>query len=344
MDRSSLRALKGSQFDPDGVGLKNGHFIGLPFSEEESEVVVISVPWDVTVSFGAGTADGPTAVLDESSQLDLEDPYMPGGWAKGIFVRPSEVKIRESSLRNRAIAEEYIAHLEAGGQPATKSSILESLNSLCESLQDHVYQQAKSIIENGQIPGVLGGDHSTPFGLIRASLEKHPQMGILQVDAHMDLRNAYEGFTWSHASIFRNVLDRLPAKCLVQIGIRDYCQAEWTYAMNSLDRVHVYRDRDIREEMFRGASFDYMIQQVIEKLPQDVHISFDIDGLEPSLCPGTGTPVPGGLSFAEATFLLEAIHRSGRRIVSFDLCETGPGLWDANVAARILYKLCLLAG
>lgn len=344
MDRATIRANKSSEFDPDGVGLKNGRFIGLPFDEEESEVIVMTAPWDVTVSFGSGTADGPEAVLRESSQLDLEDPFLSEGWKKGIYVRHPDAQFRERSQRNRLVAEDYIAHLEAGGAPATMATTLSGINDECEALHQEVYLQSRSILENGQTPGLLGGDHSTPYGLIRASLEKYPQLGILQVDAHMDLREAYEGFTWSHASIFRNVMERLPLSRLVQVGIRDYCSAEWSYAMRSNDRIQVFRDRDIRERLFQGGNYDSVVAAILERLPQEVHISFDIDGLDPSLCPGTGTPVPGGLSFNEAVHLLESVKRSGRRIVSFDLCETGKGEWDANVGARILYKLALLAG
>lgn len=344
MDRATIRAIKSSEFDPDGVGLKNGRFIGLPFDEEESDVVVMTIPWDVTVSFGSGTADGPEAVLHESSQLDLEDTFIPEGWKKGIYVRQPDAQIRERSQRKRLVAEEYITHLEAGGSPATMASMLSDINDECEALHEDVYLRSRSILENGQTPGLLGGDHSTPYGLIRASLERYPKMGILQVDAHMDLREAYEGFTWSHASIFRNVMDRLPLSKLVQVGIRDFCSAEWSYALNSNDRIQVFPDRDIRERLFKGANYDSVVAKFLEQLPHEVHISFDIDGLEPSLCPGTGTPVPGGLSFNEAVHILEAVKRSGRRIVSFDLCETGKEEWDANVGARILYKLALLAG
>lgn len=344
MDRTSIRQEKIAAFDPDGVGLKNGRFIGLPFTEEESEVVILSIPWDVTVSFGSGTAEGPAAILEESSQLDLEDPFLPEAWKKGIYLCPADLETRERSAQLRIQAEAHISRLESGSDMGSMDGKLETLNLACEELQQKVYRRSAEIFDRGQIPGLLGGDHSTPFGLIRAALDRFPHAGILQIDAHMDLREAYEGFTWSHASIFRNVMDRLPAKRLVQVGIRDYCHAEWAYAMGSPDRIRVFRDRDIRKSLFQGVPYDQIVQNIVDCLPQAVHVSFDIDGLNPALCPGTGTPVPGGLEFNEAIHLLEAVKQSGRRIISFDLCETGPYVWDANVGARILYKLATLAG
>lgn len=345
MERSQLRAEKVKQFNPNGVGLRNGHFIGLPFTEAESEVVILSAPWDVTVSFGAGTADGPERVLEESGQLDLEDAFIPGAWTRGLFVRPADAGIRETSRRLRSRAEAYLNDLEAGLPTGPYQEDLAAINQACQAFHEDIYTSAEALFEKGQIPGLLGGDHSTPFGLIRAAVSRYPDLGILQVDAHMDLRQAYEGFTWSHASIFRNVMDRLPVQKLVQVGIRDYCQEEWAYANSTSGRVQVYRDRDIQGALFEGRSFADLAREMISLLPAHVHISFDIDGLEPSLCPGTGTPVPGGLSYNQAVYLLEEILRSGRKVVSFDLCEVGgTDAWDANVGARMLYKMANLAG
>ncbi|MCF8237830.1 MAG: agmatinase family protein [Saprospiraceae bacterium] len=345
MDRKAQRAIRLRQFNPNGVGLRNGRFIGLPFHEEEAEVVVQSVPWDVTVSYGGGAALGPGMILDASGQLDLEDPIVPEAWTLGVFVRSPDDALLERSTVLREKAEFHIGTLEVGMKTDRSIAILEEVNEACAQLHEEVYQDSLQIIRNGQIPGLVGGDHSTPFGLIRALNETYPQMGILQIDAHMDLRRAYEGFAWSHASIFYNVMNRLDIQQLVQVGIRDYCQEEWQNALSDPDRIKVYRDRDIRQAQFDGASLSSIWQEVVDHLPSEVYISFDIDGLDPSLCPGTGTPVPGGLSFAEANALLEQIVSSGRQIIGFDLCEVaGDPDWDGNVGARLVYRLATLAG
>jgi agmatinase len=169
-------------------------------------------------------------------------------------------------------------------------------------------------------------------------------MGILHVDAHADLRRAYEGFRWSHASIFWNVLSECPGvEKLVQVGVRDFGHAEMRSIEDSGGRIETFFEADLRSSQARGESWDSACHRVVAPLPDEVYVSFDIDGLSADLCPHTGTPVPGGLSFGEACHLLRTLALSGKRVVGFDLCEVAPGPkgdeWDANVGARVLYKL-----
>ena len=191
---------------------------------------------------------------------------------------------------------------------------------------------------------MLGGDHSAPFGAIRAHAEAFPDLGILHLDAHADLREAYEGFTWSHASIMFNVVRQLPAvKKLVQVAIRDLCEAEAALIDGSGGRIVTFHDSKLAQGRFDGATWTHQVDEIVSHLPERVYLSFDIDGLDPTLCPNTGTPVPGGLSFHQASALLAGVVRSGRSIVGFDLCEVAPdpagGEWDGNVGARLLYKM-----
>jgi agmatinase len=204
---------------------------------------------------------------------------------------------------------------------------------------------------------VLGGDHSTPFGAIRAYGGHHPGLGILHIDAHADLRDAYEGFTWSHASIMNNVVRRIGSKggiaTLVQVGIRDLGEREHRMIMEPRPRgesaITTYFDATAKARLHAGETWAAICDEIVGRLPKKVYISFDIDGLDPVLCPDTGTPVPGGLSFNELLELLRALGRNGRRIVGFDLNEVAPsprtprpewgGDWNANVGARALYKM-----
>jgi agmatinase len=166
------------------------------------------------------------------------------------------------------------------------------------------------------------------------------------VDAHCDLRDGYEGFTYSHASIMFNALKEIPElQRLVQVGVRDYSESEWEYIKNSNYRVITYFDKEIRTRLFDGQSWKLIAEDIIDKLPQKVFISFDIDGLDRKLCPFTGTPVPGGFELEQVFFLFSKLLQSGRTIVGFDLNEVGIGGdtdWDANVGARVLFKLCNL--
>ena len=179
---------------------------------------------------------------------------------------------------------------------------------------------------------------------LRLKLEERYKERMTWTCEH-DLRRAYEGFTFSHASIMFNVLERIPAvERLVQVGIRDFCEAEWNYAKAQGQRARIFLDADLQHRRHLGRPWAKSAQEIVAALPQEVWISFDIDGLDPRFCPHTGTPVPGGLDFAEANHLIAAVARSGRKIIGFDLNEvspdpTGRSEWDANVGARLLYKL-----
>src|SRR5262249_12119223 len=214
-----------------------------------------------------------------------------------------------------------------------------------ERVNAHVRATVERWLARDKLVGVVGGDHSVPFGAIEAIAKRFPGVGILHVDAHADLRRAYEGFEWSHASIMDNVVRKVPGVArLVQVGIRDFCEEELDAVRASEGRVVTHFDLDWQRRMLRGETFGKLCEAAVAALPREVWVSFDVDGLDPALCPHTGTPVPGGLSFAQACVLLETLVESGRRIVGFDLNEVAPGPdgdeWDANVGARLLYKLC----
>ncbi len=341
-----------ANFSPDDVGMDNGNYFGLPFGAAEAELVLLSVPWDVTVSYNGGAAAGPEAILAASTQVELRDAHYPEGWRRGIATVPADPWIAEASVRLRAEAERVIAHLEAGGSTVDGeiAAPLAAVNAGSERLNDIVFAQAASFLAEGRIVGLVGGDHSTPLGLMRAvagSLAaRGEEFGILHIDAHADLRAAYEGFAYSHASIMYNALQLPQVVRLVQVGIRDFCDGEVDLARESGGRIVQYDDYMLAENAFEGLDWGMQCAGIIEQLPENVYVSFDIDGLSPDNCPGTGTPVPGGLSYREAVYLLARVAESGRRIVGFDLTEVSPaendGEWNANVGARVLYKLCNL--
>lgn len=343
------KSEKIASFDPSGVGLKNGHFIGLPFDENDAETVLLTVPWDVTVSYADGTATAGQNILEASAQLDLHDPDVPDAWKMGIYMRHLDLVWLNRNTELRPLAEQYIDFLENGGElgidPEMQATLAE-INDACFDLKNWVYQETKALLALGKRVGIVGGEHSVPLGYLEALAEHHGNFGILQIDAHQDLRDAYEGFTYSHASIFYNALKIRQVERLVQVGIRDFCEAETDYVIASNGRVLVWTDQQIREAEFEGSSFKSLCERIVDDLPERVYISFDIDGLQPDLCPNTGTPVPGGLTFNEAVYLLKTVVKSGRKIIGFDLCEVGgvDNEWDGNVGARVLYKLVNLMG
>lgn len=328
------------EFNPNDVGIANGNYFGLPDSPQQAEINLLPVTWDATVSYGAGTAQGPQAILDASLQVDLFDPYVPQAWRVKLGTLPFNRDLEKMNRQARELAESVIARLEAGQEADLQA--LDRVNELSEQVNDYVYRTVAGELKAGKIVGLVGGDHSCPFGAIKAAGEHFGAFGILHIDAHADLRQAYEGFVYSHASIMYNSLQQVPELTrLVQVGIRDYCEQE-DALIRDHEKIVAFGDAQVRRRMFEGAGWGQICDEILAALPDQVYISFDIDGLLPVYCGGTGTPVPGGLEFAEAEYLLARISESGKRIIGFDLCEVAPateGEWDANVGARMLFKL-----
>ena len=338
-----------SNYDPNSVGNPNNNIFGLPTNEEDARLIILPIPWEVTVSYGAGTARAPEAILKASLQVDLFDPEFPDAWKVGYYMRPSDRKVLMKSDYLRKEAELFIDYISKGEEVAANQFMCKTLKEVNEGanfLNTWVYEQTKNLLEKDKLVGVLGGDHSTPLGFFKAIAEKHGDFGILQIDAHFDLRAAYEGFNYSHASIMYNALNEIPQlQRLVQMGIRDFGSDEWEYVKNSNFRVITYFDKEIRNRQFEGQTWKSIAEEIISKLPDKVFISFDIDGLDRKLCPFTGTPVPGGFELEQVFYLFTQLLKSGKTIVGFDLNEVGIGGdtdWDANVGARVLFKLCNL--
>jgi agmatinase len=335
-------------FDPNSVGNPNNNIFGLPFAEEDARLVILPVPWEVTVSYNAGTARSAEHIFKAALQVDVFDPDVKDGWKQGFYMRPVNKKILLKSDYLRKEAElliDYVSKGEAVEQNNFMCKSLREINEGANFLNKWVYEQTRELLQAGKLVLLLGGDHSTPLGYFKAMEEKHGSFGILQIDAHCDLRASYEGFVYSHASIMYNALKEVPGiSKLVQVGIRDYCDEEWDYIQQSNGRVVTYFFPDIRERQFEGETWKDIVNEMVQHLPQKVFISFDIDGLDPKLCPHTGTPVAGGFEAEQVYYLLKKVVQSGRTIVGMDLVEIGVGEndWDANVGAHVLFKLCNL--
>lgn len=334
-----------SQFDANGVSNPKNNIFGLPFQEEDARLVILPVPWEVTVSYGAGTSRATEHIFHASMQVDLFDAETNDAWRQGFYMRPTDKKVLMKSDYLRKEAELYIDY-------TSKGEILEKNSFMCKSLKEinegstnlnkWVYEQTKALLDNGKLVALLGGDHSTPLGYFKAIGEKHGDFGILQIDAHCDLRKKYEDFLYSHASVMYNALQEIPElKRLVQLGVRDYSKDEYEYIQSSGGKVVTYFDKDIKNRAYEGESWKQIVDEIVGHLPDKVYISFDIDGLDPKLCPSTGTPVPGGFEAEQIIYLIRKVIQSGRQFLGFDLVEIGVGDtdWDSNVGARILWKL-----
>lgn len=322
-------------FDPDAPALSGDPLFGLPFEPDDAAVVVVPVPFEATTSFGRGTAHAPQQVLDASVQVDLHDTDAPGAWRSGIAMLPIP---KEMEAWCRSAATHAAKVIQAGGAQttATKRSA-QAVDAICERVNSWTHEQTARLLDAGKIPAILGGDHSVPFGAMKAAFERHAGMGILHVDAHADLRDAYQGFIWSHASILHNVCRQFAPCAVSQVGLRDLGEAEHR-RIQSDPALHAIFDRDVRHAVTRGIPWIDIVDRALAPLPEHVWITFDVDGLQPSLAPNTGTPVPGGLDWHQTLVLLEETFRR-HHVVGFDIVEVGNDPWDANVAARLLYKM-----
>jgi agmatinase len=331
-----------SNYNPSSVGQVNGNLFGLPFDYDSANLIVFGVPWEVTVSYRPGTAMGPQQVLDASPQLDLFDFDHPNGWQQGIFMESIDRDLVEKNNYYRQQASQIIERLESGislSDAPDLTNVLVDVNEACQQVNQWLFDRAKKALQQGKKVAVIGGDHSVPLGYMKALATQCSEFGILHIDAHADLRNAYEGFEFSHASIMFNAMKIPHISKLVQVGLRDICQEEINTIEDSQGRIIAYYDPVIKQQLYAGKTWLQICQEIVSHLPAQVYISFDVDGLDPKLCPATGTPVPGGLELEQAFCLFRAVVNSGRQIIGFDVSEVGNAQWDGNVGARIVYKI-----
>ena len=330
---SVLMAAERGDPPPATAGL-----FGVDFPKEKAQVCLLGVPWDATSSYGSGSHRAPEGVRIASHQMDLEDAFFGSAYRYGIHLETLS-DILTSNQEARRLVDQVIAAFDRGENPC--QSDIHDVNHMSIDVFKQVREKAKTLINDGKIVGILGGDHSVSHPLLEALSEKEP-FGVLHIDAHHDLRACYEGFHHSHASVFYNAVENGWVDRLVSVGIRDFSKGEAGLAA-AREEIITFYDEDLFARKSCGQSWQSICEDVIAALPERVYISFDIDGLSPVYCPSTGTPVPGGLAYSEVVFLIHTLVSAGHQVVGFDLVEVVPNTgseWDANVAARLLYKLC----
>jgi agmatinase len=261
---------------------------------ENAKVLIWPVPFEKTVSYGGGTKDGPHAIIDASRNMELFDEEVGGETAQiGIHTLPAIDADRE-------------------------------VNEMMQAL----YDETKRLMKLNKFICMLGGEHSISSPVIKAHHEVYPNLSVLQIDAHADLRDEYDGTPYSHASIMRRVVEFCPA---VQVGIRSL-SADEARAIPSLP-TKVFYAKDI------VGRTDW-IEEAVANLTDDVYLTIDVDGFDPSLIPTTGTPEPGGLGWYEVVWLIKKAAEQ-RRIVGMDVTElsTQPGNNSPSfLTAKLIYK------
>jgi agmatinase len=271
-----------------------------------ARAVVLPIPFDATTCYRPGTREGPQAIIDASRNLELYDP-----------------ELRRSPYRAGI-------HTLRAVEPIMGDS---------QAMTDRIEQITSHLLETGKLLIMLGGDHSTTTGVVRAYAKQYPQMSVLQLDAHADLREEYEGNVLSSATIMHRVLDVCPRTA--QVGIRSLSEPEAQLVAERA--LPMWLASEIHR---RGLTGDRAwIPEVVEALTDEVYVTIDIDVFDPSLVPGTGTPEPGGLGWYDVMDLLTAVATS-KRIIGFDVVEVSPlveGHVSPVVAAKVVYKLLGLA-
>jgi agmatinase len=261
---------------------------------EDAKVLIWPVPFEKTVSYGGGAKGGPAAIIDASRYMEIYDEEIGGETARiGIHTLPA---------------------IDAERKPEEMMAALES--------------EARKLLDTGKFICMLGGEHSITAPVVRAFAGRFPKLSVLQIDAHADLRESYEGTPHSHASAMRRVLEVCPA---VQVGIRSL-SGEEARAIPSLP-TRLFYAKDI------SGRTDW-VDRAVDALSDNVYITIDVDGLDPSLVPDTGTPEPGGLTWNEALALLRTAAAK-RNVVGMDLVELcGPSASNASafLSAKLIYK------
>lgn len=321
-------------------------------SYQKASVIIQAAPWEVTSSYGGGSSLGPENIIKASSQLDFfnfttkvePEPFI---YMKGVDQNILKLN-NKLQIHAQKIMQACGAHDSENNRQLDTAllTLQKEINTESEKLNNSIYNNTITVLTDKKIPALLGGDHSVSLGAIKACSEKYENLSILHIDAHADLRKSYQGFTHSHASIMYNVMElNLPPKKLCSVGVRDFCEQEYNYAKKN-PKVKIFFDKNLKISTFQGIPWVQQCKNIISELDENVYISFDIDGLQPNFCPNTGTPVPGGLSYSEALFLLEEVTRENKKIVGFDLCEVSCGTsateWDANIGARLLFEMSLI--
>ena len=260
---------------------------------ENSRYVLLPVGYDGTSTFEKGADRGPQAIIDASDSLELYDHiYDCEAYKAGIFTDTFQYDF-----------------------------------STPETMIRGVYERIHHFLEAGKIPGILGGEHSVSIGAIQAMSERYPDLSVLQIDAHADLRDSYLGSPYNHACVMRRAQEYA---CVVQAGIRNVCAEE--------------RQNIVPENIFYAHQIHHhekWIPEAVNRLTEHVYLTIDLDGFDPSIVPATGTPLPGGLSWYAVISLLDYLFKN-RKVVGFDVVELCPQPNDKIsdvLAAALVYKI-----
>ena len=275
------------------------NFLGLPseFAEfEKSEFVILPVPYEQTTTYQKGTKHAPQAIIAASQEVETFDEELKFEACKAGICTLDHMEITTSGA---------------------------------QGMLEKVYQATNELINNGKKLVMVGGEHTISIGAVKAFCERYPNLCVLQMDAHADLRDSYQGNRFSHACVMRRIGE---LSHFVGVGIRNLSEEEHDFIQK--DKIDIFFAQDLK-------NFDRWKERALDRLGSDVYLTFDLDVLDPSIMPAVGTPEPGGLLWYETLdFLKELVYE--KNLVGFDVVELCPipGLVAPDfLAARLIYKI-----
>ncbi len=293
-------------------------FLGLPEPDpSQAEAVILPVPYEATTSYGKGTGQGPYALLAASPYLETYD----------------ELRDSEPAINSVTSSPDHPCSRYWTAPPVEIPAPL-------EPAMEAIYTRAAELVQPGRILCSIGGEHAITAPLIRAHLPHYPNLHVLQIDAHADLRSSYEGTPLSHASAMARVIDQVGSR-LTQVGIRAICAEDRQVIREQ--RLHTFFAHGLQNK-----PREVWIAEVLATLGDQVYLTVDVDGLDPSVVPATGTPEPGGLSWWDTVELIRALGKH-RQIIGADVVElavTGQAETDrlsAFTVAKLVYQILAAA-
>lgn len=331
----------------DDSASDSGYYFRDKTSTDEAKLVVVSVPWSVTSDYGRGAAYAPDAIIDASDKKDIYDLKRDISHYGSVATADIDYNIQECSGRLGHEAERIALSLEESDTIGERTHArIERVNVGFGEMQASVYRQVRRIAKSGKQVAIVGGDQSVAFGAVKALSEHHKGIGVLNIDAHADLKHEGVPYTYSHTTVMRNIAEELSCVGkIVEVGVRDINHDELAFATAN-DKVEIHFSEELAARRFEGETWGKICDEICESLPPKVYISFDIDALKIEFCHNTNSPVPGGMTFDEVVYLVNRVVATGHTIVGFDITEVVPNLdnvMDANVAARLLGKMIVAA-
>ena len=301
---------------------------------------VYFVPWGVTTTFGFGTENCYQSIRSVYHQLDSLHPFL--NYSINLqFIEPNQsildlnhtFYLKSKEIINDCNNDKFLSE--------NQLISLKMINESSVELNNMVYLDTLNLLKQKKQFVLCGGEHGVGVGYLKALSEFYSSFSVLQIDSHMDCRLSYFGFEYSHASVMTHYSSFEKVDSITQVGIRDYDQSELEFQQIQSTNFNLFTDYSIHKRLFEGESWSSIVDSILNTLSENVFISLDVDGLMLYLCPNTGTPVPGGLSYNQLLYLLERLYYS-KKLIGAEVVEVNSpknSTWDANVAARLLQTI-----